>query len=140
MEHSGANKVDMEHSHAEEEEEEEEYYESEEEDEDDEYDELVLAPLQYLNPCPDLFPANKPPGYPHIIKTSISGFHDETDQQDLRAVDGVATFFWNWKPEEARKFFDLSRYRYEFAEFAKPSHDTMYQGFIIGRVGRYVMV
>ncbi|KAE9974649.1 hypothetical protein BLS_000138 [Venturia inaequalis] len=138
----------MEHSSADKERKGDEYYNSDEDEEDDEEDEedddeqdfkqLVLTPLQYLNPCPDLFSPNKPPGYPHIIKTSLSGFHDETDQRDLRAVDGVATFFWNWKPEEARKFFDLSRYRYEFAEFAKPSHKPLHEGFIIARVGKYV--
>jgi len=116
-------------------------------EEEEEEEELQLTPLIYSDVCPSLFPTHKPAGYPHII--DVSDFDEETDQSQLRAVDGVATLLWKWKPEEAKKFFDLGRKKYEFSvEDTRPVNGggenngivIRMDDILIGRSGNYVMV
>jgi hypothetical protein len=94
-------------------------------------------PLVYSDVCPSHFSVDKPAGYPHIV--DMGHFDDKTDQSNLRAVDGVATLLWNWKPEEAKKFFDTKRAKYEFSIDQTPQ--GYLQDILISRFSyNYVMV
>lgn len=59
-------------------------------------------------------PADRPEGFPHIIKsTSSTNIHEVTSTNNLTIADGVATFLWDWDRIEFYRFFDLSISKFE---------------------------
>ena len=63
----------------------------------------------YLESCPDVLPADKPVGHPHLIECEPRLSYD-VDRTKLRLADGIATVLYNYDPEFLRKFLDLKIY------------------------------
>ena len=94
-----------------------------------------MAPIRYLNSYPDL-PPSAPVGHPHIISTE---FYESTPKDGLTAADGIATLFFNWKPDALAAFLDVDAVpQFEFVR--KEEEDSAMMSTHVARFGRRVMV
>lgn len=93
-----------------------------------------MAPIRYLESYPDLVPS-APVGHPHIISTD---FYESTPKDVLTAADGIATLFFNWKPDALAAFLDVDAVpQFEFVR--KEKREVMMNTYV-ARFGRRVMV
>lgn len=91
-----------------------------------------MAPLKYLNVYHKL-PASAPTGHPHILS---KGFDEDTDQTNLRAADGVATFLYYWSPAILAEFLDPKISNLEIVRKEK----SFFQDLFIAKYYESVMV
>lgn len=89
---------------------------------------------EYAEDCPSL-PADRPDGFPHIIKLQSDFEMTETDF--LTCADGVATFLWHWNKDEFHHFFDLTEAKFEL-EYHAPG--SAIKKMVIKRNKKRVMV
>lgn len=92
-----------------------------------------MAPLRFSDAYPRL-PARAPTGHPHIITGS---FHEETDKDDLRAADGVATFLYNWDPSILDEFLNPAT---SHLEIVRKEKRQIMEDLVIAKHERSVMV
>lgn len=93
-----------------------------------------MAPIRYLESYPNL-PPSAPVGHPHIISTAFS---ESTPKDGLTAADGIATLFFNWKPDALAAFLDVDAVP-QF-EFVRKEERVAWMNTYVARFGRRVMV
>ena len=92
--------------------------------------------LKYLSTCP-LLPPERPVGFPHLIDTEK--LHEDTDTDDLRLADGIATMIYKWKPAELEKFLRVGNTKYDLLRDERENRTTIFN-IKIRRVGNLVTV
>ncbi|KAL8801489.1 MAG: hypothetical protein Q9223_007443 [Gallowayella weberi] len=80
----------------------------------------------------DKLPASAPVGHPHIVED----FDEETNKDNLRAADGIATFLYHFNPSVLDDFLNMSIPSVEVIRHEKSS--SRYD-LIIARTERAVM-